>query len=262
MFSPRSAALPGDAGFEIAHDFVAPKPLDGASSPNPVFGLAAYIIEDYMPQRQGTPSLFARQESILSVSEPDGPCGSTSSSLSAEAAYEAERVGRSTRYSFRERFYGETSTTSVPKEQSSWAKYVLGRPHLALTPLVEIEPLEKAGESLVPLKREALSAFRTKWYTRAKQQFPYTKYGTAEILQIDTWLRREMALDTTIHPSTVASQASRIAAIAALPNRDDVAALRTWRSAEAQQVRRDARLAVKYSWWDRLCWRERPPAQS
>lgn len=265
-----SQPLPGDDpnhGFEPAIGFSVPgfevPPIQRPETLNPLFGLNNFLIEEYLPARRGLPilpSAGSDTDGIPSVSEPDDVPGSLSSSVAHEIFYHMEREGRRTPYTMRERFFGEQHDTAAPRVQSPWAAYVLGRPHLALTPLVEVEPLEEAGDQLVPLKREALSAFRQKWYTRARQQFPYSKYGTAEILQIDCWLRREMALDTSIHPSTVASQASRIAAIAALPNRDDIAALRTWRSREAQSALKDARRAVKYSLWDRLLGRERPPA--
>lgn len=255
------------AGFEPATGFHVPgfeTHVEPVEVLNPLFRLSDFLRTDYDPALRGDatlPLLGSPTASIPSVSEPEFS-GSLTSSVAAEIHYHTEREGRRTRYTIRERLFGEQHTTAVPREQSPWAAYVLNRPHLALTPLVEIEPLESAGSELVPLKREALSAFRTKWYTRARQEFRYSKYGTAEILQIDTWLRREMAQDTSIHPSTIASQASRIAAIAALPNRDDVAALRTWRSREAQSMLREARRAKTYTWWDRLLWRERPPAES
>lgn len=255
-------------GFEPAIGFSVPgfevPTTNGTETLNPLFGLNNFLIEDYQPARRGLPILPTASETdgIPSVSESEDVPGSLTASVEHEISYHMEREGHRTPYTWGERFFGEQCSTAAPRAQTRWAAYVLGRPHLALTPLVEVEPLEEAQGRIVPLKREALSAFRQKWYTRAREQFRYSKYGTAEILQIDCWLRREMALDTSIHPSTVASQAPRIAAIAALPNRDDIAALRTWKSPEAQSLLRDARRAVKYSWWDRLLGRERPPSES
>jgi len=187
--------------------------------------------------------------------------GSSSAALAAEIAAEANREGRARPYTYGERFFGQQQSTQEPRVQSRWAAYLLRRPALALTPLVEVEPLEESASGLVPLRRDTLSAFRTKWYTLARAKFPRGKYTTAQILEIDIWLRREMALDKTIHPSTIASQASRIAAIAVVPNRDDIAALNTWRDPEVQSARKDARLAVRYGWWERLRGLERPPAE-
>jgi len=259
----------GSHGFEPAIGFSVP----GFDVPttttdevlNPLFSLSDFLIEDYLPARRGRTMLptsaSTDSDGIPSVSEPDDPPGSLTSSLAAELYFEKEREGRRTPYTYGERFFREQHSTAAPRVQSQWAAYVLGRPRLALTPQIEIEPLEEIPEGLRPLKREALSAFRTKWYTRAREQFPFQRYGTAEILQIDCWLRREMALDKSIHSSTIASQASRIAAIVALPNRDDIAARETWRAPWAQRALKEMRQAEKYSWWDRLCGRERPPVK-